>query len=73
MSKTQNVILSLFEDFGSMSHYATYHAARAAGYKFSPSSVRTRCSELVRAGVLKDSGLRERTPSGRFAVVWTTV
>lgn len=35
-----------------------------------PSTERPRRVELVRAGLVRDSGLRRLTPSGRKAVVW---
>lgn len=38
--------------------------------KLSPSSVRTRRAELVRDGVVRDSGLTARTSSNREAIIW---
>lgn len=38
---------------------------------FSPSSVRTRCSELVKGGWIQDSGHRRETEAGLRAVLWT--
>lgn len=42
--------------------------AHALGVNFL--SIRPRCSELRRLGLIKDSGVRGRTPSGRRAIVW---
>lgn len=36
----------------------------------SPSGIRTRRNELVRAGLVYDTGNRDRLRSGRFAIVW---
>lgn len=38
--------------------------------KQSPSGIRTRVSELVTAGRVKDSGRKVTLPSGRKAIVW---
>jgi len=40
--------------------------------KASESGIRSRRAELVERGLVKDSGLREKMPSGRFAIVWRT-
>ena len=36
----------------------------------SDSGIRSRRSELVEAGMVEDSGLRQKLPSGRNAIVW---
>jgi hypothetical protein len=38
--------------------------------KQSPSGIRTRRSELVEEGIVKDSGRLETLPSNRKAIVW---
>lgn len=39
----------------------------------SESGIRTRRKELVDAGLVRDTGRRERLPSGRQAIVWEVV
>lgn len=36
----------------------------------SPSGIRSRCSELVKLGLVENSGERRKTRSGRAAIVW---
>ena len=49
-----------------------YIPANAVGYApdSSPSGLRTRMSELVRGGMVKDSGRTRRMVTGRQAIVW---
>ena len=37
----------------------------------SPSGIRTRRNELVKQGLVRDSGHREKLASGRLAILWT--
>ena len=49
-----------------------YNAVAANGgvVKASESGIRTRRCELARAGKVVDTGQRNKTPSGRNAIVW---
>ena len=68
-------ILRAFRWYGRMTDYelieAGYPATRLPHQ--SPSGLRTRRNELVKAGLLEDSGKREVLPSGRKAIVWQVV
>lgn len=62
--------------------FRVYHRIRLSGEfgctdeqiqkaeRMDPSTQRPRRVELVRAGLVRDSGRKRRTHSGRFAVVW---
>ncbi len=41
--------------------------------KFAPSGARTRRKELVRLGLVRDSGVRKRTEANRPTIVWEAV
>ena len=73
MSETQTVLHKLLKRFGPQSHYGLYHIARAKGYKFSPSGVRSRVSEMVRMKKVVSTDAFEMTPSGRKAQIWKAV
>lgn len=48
-----------------------YEREYAKVHPQSPSGLRTRRAELVDSGLVVDTGLRKRLPSGRQSVVWT--
>lgn len=66
-------ILAILRRFGGLSHHGIIHAAKAVQLYRSPSGLRTRTNELVQKGLVKDSGKRESTPSGRKAIIWEAV
>ncbi len=65
--ESQETILYLLKTCGPMSDESIY-ARVSAG--MSPSGARTRRSELVTMGRVKDSGRREKTKAGRQTIVW---
>lgn len=76
VSKTQEAILTCLTwprtDDELIDVY--YGMADANGWKqASPSGIRSRRAELVRRGLVEDTGGRIKLPSGRFAIVWRSV
>lgn len=64
-------VLVLFRVLGPMTQRKLVEQYQARYDKdASDSSIRTRCHELVEGGHVKDTGRKERLPSGRCAVVW---
>ena len=66
----REMVIATLTDFGPLSSYGVYHAARARGWRMSPSSVRTRLSELEGRSV-RIVGT-ERTPK-RTAAVYSLI
>jgi hypothetical protein len=74
-SETQRAILGLFETWGPMIDErleGRYEGAAHAGRvpQQSASGIRTRRSDLVKAGLLVDTGRKEKNDNGRDAIVW---
>ena len=77
LNAKQRAVLKIFENYsrGPLSDellIVAYHgySDRPEYPKQSPSGLRSRRSELVRAGLLVDSGHRGRTASGRSTILW---
>lgn len=70
LTKTQTALLKCLKrpatDVSILERYRNLKGAPRA----SESGLRTRRSELVAVGAIVDSGLRERLPSGRNAIIW---
>lgn len=66
---SQRKVLALLAQ-GPATHEELAARAYEQGITISPSGLRTRCHELVDAGLVRDSTHRKRLPSGRSAVVW---
>jgi hypothetical protein len=78
LTQKQNSVLWVFKQKGALTHetlqgfYQWYEGLNMLPRQ-SASGVRTRASELVALGKLKDSGLRSKTIGGRNAIVWEAV
>ncbi len=67
---SQRAILALFHKYGSMTLEELACRAKSADLPMSESGVRTRCSELVRLGELRDTGSSKPSRSRRRCIVW---
>lgn len=75
MRETQRVIVDILDRFGpacdeDIAIYAHQLESLGEAPKQSPSGLRSRRAELVSAGVIRDSGERAKTSSGRQTIVW---
>ena len=71
VTRTQNLILEALRGHGPLTdEELCRRLADAQAEAVSVSGVRTRCSELVTAGRVVDTGERKPTRTGRSAIVW---
>lgn len=67
---SQRMILGALQRHGPGTDEDIYEWLRLEGHKISLSGARTRRSELVRLGLVRDSGEKRRLHSGRLSIVW---
>lgn len=74
LRRSQLAVLSMFQRFGPMHDHDLVDRYTASSSSSlidqSTSGIRTRRKELVRSGVLEDSGEKGILPSGRRAIIW---
>jgi hypothetical protein len=70
---SQMLVLSIMQRLGEATDEQILEAATLFKQTITPSGARTRRSELVKAGFLKDSGRKGVTKSGNKTIVWELV
>ncbi len=66
-------VYGAFTAFGPAIHQRIVKVVRERGHKQSSSGIRTRTSELVEIGLVRDTGRKAKTEAGFNAVVWEAV
>lgn len=67
--ESQRAVLALFVS-GPATDEQLWDRTFSRSVRISPSGLRTRRSELVAVGLVRDTGRKERLSSGRMAIVW---
>lgn len=67
---SQRMILGALERHGPGTDEDIYRWLKDEGHSISLSGARTRRSELVRLGLVEDSGDKKRLPTNRLSIVW---
>lgn len=73
LSYAQASVLAQLHARGPMTDARLVELVTAVHPRMSHSGIRTRRAELVAQGRVRDSGARQRLPSGRYAIVWEAV
>lgn len=64
------IVTNVLREFGPLSDYGIYHAAKARQFDVTPSSIRSRRAELTKTGVVRKTTAVEPTGRGRTAAIW---
>ena len=71
--ESQAAILEVLREHGPTADFLIYEYVTGTGVKISPSGCRTRRKELVDRRLVRDSGKRNTTASGRKTIIWEAV
>lgn len=69
LSALHRAVLFLLREYGPMTHDRLIQ--RVGSVTVSPQSIRSRCAELVKAGLVKDTGQRVTVAGRRRFIVWS--
>ena len=67
---SQKAVLTILEEIGPLPHHRITHLLRNV---LTESRARTAVKELRIQGLVRDSGRRTTTPTGRKAVIWEAI
>ena len=70
---SQQAVLKVLRRYGPLHDQHIIHRVRAWGFKASNSGIRSRRSELVYLGLVRNSGRTVKLPSGRNSIIWEIV
>ena len=73
LQKSQMIVLEALRKHGACTDQETYQRLIDAGERISASGARSRRSELMFLGLVRDTGRREKVTSGRWGAVWEAV
>lgn len=73
LTKGQKIVMTAFRTRRSMTDDELIAQIAKLGLKLSPSGCRSRRKELVEIGLIRDSGVKEKTTSHRSTIVWEIV
>lgn len=68
--RSQEQVLAVIGKYGPCTHEQLIKHVKAAGITMTDSGVRSRCHELVEAGLVVDTGEKGLTQAGRKTTVW---
>lgn len=73
LTKGQKIVMAAFRVRNAMTDDELIAQVAKLGLKLSPSGCRSRRKELVEAGLIRDSGVKEQTAAHRGTIVWELV
>lgn len=73
LTKGQKIVMSAFRVSNNMTDDELIAQVERLKLKLSPSGCRSRRKELVELGLLRDSGVKAKTASGRQTIVWELI